>query len=56
MEWVDAHGFLIGEDADTPLWALLNARLHPYPWWQKSAEEDAAAGPARLAEWAKAWA
>ena len=53
-EWVDAHGYLIGEDPDTPLWALLNARLHPYPWWQKSADEEATAGPARLAEWAKA--
>src|SRR5262249_23648586 len=39
QEGVDAHGYHCDEVVP-PLKALLNARLHPYPWWQESEEED----------------
>jgi hypothetical protein len=52
-EWVDAHGYFV-EETTSPLGALLNARLHPYPWWQESEKEDRDVGKDRLARWVKA--
>jgi hypothetical protein len=52
-EWVDAHGFFV-EETTSPLGALLNARLHPYPWWQDSENEDGNASRERLSKWVAA--
>jgi hypothetical protein len=53
QEGVDAHGYHCDELV-APLGALLNARLHPYPWWQQSDQEDQATSVKRLSTWAKA--
>src|SRR5262249_21127484 len=53
-EGVDAHGYRCAEVV-APLGALLNARLHPYPWWQQSEEEDKDTSKKRLSAWARRW-
>jgi hypothetical protein len=45
---VDAHGYRLDEVVK-PLDALLNDRLHPFPWWQKSEDEDKDVSRDRLA-------
>jgi hypothetical protein len=47
-EGVDAHGYRLDEVVK-PLDALLNDRLHPFPWWQKSEDEDKDVSRDRLA-------
>jgi hypothetical protein len=53
QEGVDAHSYR-SDEVVAPLGALLNARLHPYPWWQESEHEDKNASKRRLSTWVNA--
>jgi hypothetical protein len=47
QEGVDARGYRV-DDSFPALGALLDARLHPYPWWQASDSEQPKVSQAKL--------
>jgi Calcineurin-like phosphoesterase len=53
QDGIDAHGYRL--DGTVPaLDALLNDRLHPFPWWQQREVEDPATSRARLEGYVRA--